>query len=588
MVSMSGVGVVVSTHRGAVRLLFPQPEDGQPAVYAKEHQHAFGVTGRLQKVDGSYAFTMPATPRVYRWIRKHFTDRGIPVSFDEAAEQVFKFDAIVGNDHRVGFVRNMRDPLYDPVQIPLTKTGPWDHQRRTFWFVVDRLGGLHADARGGALLGLDMGCGKTKVAIDLIANYGWRSTLVVCPAKVVPVWPLEWEKHGAIDARVVSLAGSTQERARQMCTAIQFRNKPVICVTNYEAFDYKVMQEAAKSIAWDCVICDESHRLKSQGGKRSKFFAGFADHIPVRLCMTGTKDPNTPLDIYAQARFVDRSYYGTSFARFRGEYAIMGGYSVNGNPVQVLGFKNEADLAKKNFQFCIEFDADEVQDLPEEHHVDVPVILDPKTREQYDELEKEFVLEVEDDEISVANVMVKLGKLQEITGGFIRNPDTQQIYRLGTEKIDALEDKVQDIPPGDPVVVFCRLRPDLDSIAEVCDRLKRPHMEVSGRINQLDAWQRASGNEVLIAQISSGKEGIDLTRSPWCFYYSLGYQPGEFSQSKKRQHRPGQQAERVTFFHLVATGTVDEKIYTAIRKKQRVIDTVRTMAKRIGLPTGDV
>jgi SNF2 family DNA or RNA helicase len=354
------------------------------------------------------------------------------------------------------------------------------------------------------------------------------------------------------------------KRSELLNEQMKFQSRPTIAVTNYEALDYPNMRECLESFQWDACILDEGHRIKDPGGKRSQWLGGragsggFSDSVPCRLELTGTKEPNDPLDIFAQARFLDRSYYGTRFTEFRAEYAILGP-TPNGQIVRVLGYKNEEDLAASNFQFCIEVDAEDVQDLPEEHHVNCPVVLSKKTRKQYDEFWEEFVLllEEEGDEVTAANVLVKVGKAQEITGGFIRNPDTQVIHELGTEKRDMLKEKLADLPPNEPVVVFYRLRPDCENIAAVCDELKRPYFECSGRVNQLHEWQVATGNEVLVCQISSGKEGVDLTRSRWAFYYSLGYQPGEFKQSKKRQ------------------------IYDANTKKQSCIDRVRLLAREV-------
>ena len=570
--------VLASTIRGKIRLLFP------PGLHAHQFRRFFSGSGRLIKEDGLWGFDLSASPRSYRLVRHYFASIKVPVLFDEAGLAILAYGDSTSQgavDFRANFLRDE----YQPPDIPRTKEDPppWDHQKRAFWFAVDRLGGLHEHARGGALLGLDMGCGKTRVAIDLICNYNWWRVLVVCPQKVVAVWPHQWNIHSTRKARVLPLLGPIKRRIEDLQQATKFQNVPLLAVTNYEAFDRSAMQKAVKAMGIDALILDEGHRLKAPGGKRSKWFGFFADEVPVKVELTGTKEPNSVLDIFGQARILDRGYFGSRFSDFRSEYAITAPIPGTGTQVMVVGYKNQVDLAKRNFQFCIEVAAEEVQDLPDEHHVDVPVVLEKKTRAQYDSFEEEYVLELEGEDVTAHNVLVKLGKLQEITGGFIRNPETQKLFQLGTEKVEALKEKLADLPPGEPVVVFYRMTPDAVNIALVCDQLDRPHFECSGQVNELDAWQKASGGEVLICQISAGKEGVDLTRSRWAFYFSLGYGPGEFLQSKKRQHRPGQKSDRVTYFHLVATGTVDEKIYEAISTKQDLIDQVKSLARKEGL-----
>jgi len=74
-------------------------------------------------------------------------------------------------------------------------------------------------------------------------------------------------------------------------------------------------------------------------------------------------------------------------------------------------------------------------------------------------------------------------------------------------------------------------------------------------------------------QIQSGGVGIDCTRAAYAFYYSLGFSLGDYDQSLARLRRPGQ-TRCVRYYHLVATGTVDEQVYAALRDRRTVIDAV--------------
>ena len=78
---------------------------------------------------------------------------------------------------------------------------------------------------------------------------------------------------------------------------------------------------------------------------------------------------------------------------------------------------------------------------------------------------------------------------------------------------------------------------------------------------------------VLAVQIQSGGTGIDLTRARYCVYLSAGYSLGDYEQSLARVHRPGQ-SRSVHYYHLVAQGTVDEKVYEALRNRKQVVESV--------------
>ena len=438
-------------------------------------------------------------------------------------------------------------------------------------------------------------CGKTRVTYDLAANFGWWRTLVFCPAKVIPTWEKNYPRWCAAEMKIVALPTKWKmaKRAEAILQVTQFQALPTLVVLNYEALDHKVIKDALAAIKWNAIVLDEGHRIKDPNGTRSKFLGGdhksngLGDLAECRLELTGTFLPNGPLDAYGQARFIDATHWGYSFSRYRSLYAVLAPTGVGGPMVVVKGYQNEEDLGRHLSEFSIQVDAEDTeQDLPGEHHIDVPVELDDATREVYEQMKHDFVVFIdEDEEVTAANVLVKIGKLQEISGGFLRNPETKSLSQIGTEKADAAKEIMEDLPPNESIVVACRLRPDLDKLHAVAKSLGRKSYEVSGRINQLEDWQKSDGNEVLIAQIAAAKEGVDLGRSRWCIFYSLGYQPGEFRQFKKRQNRPGEHGEkrwdtRITFFHLVARDTVDEDIYEAITTKGNVIDFVKRIAKR--------
>ena len=97
-------------------------------------------------------------------------------------------------------------------------------------------------------------------------------------------------------------------------------------------------------------------------------------------------------------------------------------------------------------------------------------------------------------------------------------------------------------------------------------------LELSGRIKQNFEFQDGEG-DILAVQIQAGGVGIDLTRTRYCIYYSLGFNLGEYQQSLARVHRPGQE-HPVTYIHLLATGTVDQQVHNALQRRENVIEAV--------------
>jgi len=139
-------------------------------------------------------------------------------------------------------------------------------------------------------------------------------------------------------------------------------------------------------------------------------------------------------------------------------------------------------------------------------------------------------------------------------------------------KEEALEELLDDLR-GEPVVVFCRFQHDLDIVHEVCKRLGLSSGELSGRRDEWEAFQFEKKFDVLAVQIQTGGVGINLTRAAYAVYYSIGFSLGDYSQSLARIHRPGQ-TRPVTYYHLVARGTVDEHVYNALSSRQELIEAV--------------
>lgn len=453
--------------------------------------------------------------------------------------------------------------LTHPSTDVLVKTPMWDHQRRAFDF---------AYPRAAAMLAMEMGTrtGKSKVAIDVIVNRGHQRILILCPKSVVAVWPHQFVQH-ADHVSVIPLADQSvaekQHIANEALNGARRCTKPTVIVVNYESAWRQPFHDWALKQEWDCVILDESHRIKAPGGKQSWFCKALARRARQRLCLTGTPMPHSPLDIYAQYRFLDTSIFGTSFTLFKGRYAIP-------HPVfpgQVRGFKNQDELQEHYQRIAFRVTKDEALDLPPFQHIAVPVALESKARRVYDDLEKDFWTSVESGEVTASNALVKLLRLQQVTGGFVMD-DERNVQELGDEKRSALADILDDLPPDEPLVVFGRFRHDLDVVHAVAQAAGCTSAELSGRHNDLVAWQSGDAR-VLAVQIQAGGVGIDLTRARYCVYLSLGFSLGDYEQSLARVHRPGQD-HSVTYLHLVAQRSVDEKVYATLRARKQVVEAI--------------
>jgi SNF2 family DNA or RNA helicase len=460
-------------------------------------------------------------------------------------------------------------------QPPLTKTKCWQHQCR---------GWHRLQTQPALMLSWNMGLGKSKAVVDGVVNLDARLTLITCPKSVVAVWPHEFSKHSAAPIRVVPLtADSVATKARHAQQAIDLagaRREALVLVCNHEAVWRSPLAELLLTTAWDLVVCDESQRIKSASGKASKYMERLGPKAKRRLCLTGTPMPHSPLDVFGQFRFLDPTIFGRSFTAFRHRYAVMGGYRPPGakTGVEVLGYQNLDELQERFYAVADRVMKRDVLDLPPVTHQMRYVDLGPESARAYRDLACELVTQVEAGLVTASNALSKLLRLQQVTSGFLRTDSVdggpQQDVPLGTEKAAALAEFLEDVPGAEPVVVFARFRHDLDTIAATAREAKRTCHELSGRVNQLAEWQQtAEPGCVLAVQIQAGGVGIDLTRASYACYYSLGFNNGDYQQSLARLDRPGQK-QSVTYVHLVARATIDERVYSALQTRQDVVANV--------------
>ncbi len=439
-----------------------------------------------------------------------------------------------------------------------TMTTAWQHQREALAFVKDK---------PGSMLAMEMGTGKTKVAIDLMDAQDYRRVLIVCPLSVVAgVWPGEFAKHSAAPWTVLPLAhGSVKDKQAQAEAAL-LKSERAAVVINYESVWREPFGSWARKQPWDLVVMDECHRCKTPGGVASRYCSRLSDRVPQRLALTGTPMPHDPLDIYAQYRALDKNIYGTSFRQFKARYAVMGGWS----NTKVVGYQCEEEFNGKFYSIAYRVEAADVLDLPPLLTVTRMCELGPKARKLYRTLERDFIADLEEGRITAVNVLSQLLRLQQMTSGYAHTEDDRDV-EVDTTKADLLADLLEDMGKEEPVVVFARFKHDLEVVHRVARRLGRPSYEISGARKELSLWNENGG--VLAVQIQSGGLGIDLTKARYAVYYSLGFSLGDYLQSQARLHRHGQKRP-VEIIHLIAKATVDEAIMAALAAREQVIESI--------------
>jgi SNF2 family DNA or RNA helicase len=437
-----------------------------------------------------------------------------------------------------------------------------------------------------AALLLQMGAGKTKICIDLINNKNYKLTLIVCPHKASRVWVKQFPIHSSdTEICVYNLCKFSSGKKVELMKKVageQKSDSKIVYIINYDSIWREPFRTYIKDkVRFDAIICDESHRLKSPSSKCSRFLQVLGRRCEHRYISTGTLLAQTPLDVYAQYRFLNPEVFGTSFETFRRRYTKLDVAKSMKLGYEVLDkdepYVNLEELNEKIMSCAFKVDAE--LDLPPTRDIIVEFDISSKAESLYKELQKEGAVELAKGNLEIDNVLTTVLRLQQLTSGFIRledeygNTHTEVIDKA---RCDALEDLLTDLPQDEPVVVFAKFKQDIKNILKVCEKLGRSCSEMSGRKDEYDDWD-AGKTSVLVVQIESGAEGLDFTRAKYAVYYSLTHKLWVYTQSRKRLHRPGQKHE-VTYYILQGKlrkgKSVDEGILDSLNKNEHYIQKV--------------
>lgn len=493
-----------------------------------------------------------------------------------------------------------------------------NHQIRSIHYGINTPASLHA---------IPMGGGKTVCAIGMANTTAARRVLIVCPSKVLGVWPREVRKFSAQSWHIVNGFRPAKQRGRRpvkLTLSERLRQAEAnlfdcdcgasvhAVVVNYEAFARDPWQSWVPPEKIDMVVYDEIHKIKAPTGTISKALATMVSYTNRRIGLTGTPMPQTPLDVFGIFRALDPGIFGMSWTAFKAAYSRPNPWI----PEAVGELCNIEELARKFYSITylptIDLDLPPVTDLTRTFD------LESEARKIYDELSETMradlsayltrggdlgaVESAEVDEdcmpegeavVTPANVMVALLRLQQLTGGTLGTMTTDERgepvpgpkVRLSRGKAELLAETLEEIGcttdhegGPEPVVVFCRFRSDLDAAQEVAVAAGLRYAEISGRRSDgLTADSEMTPDaDVVGVQIQSGGTGVDLTRAAYAVWYSLGYSLSDYDQARKRLDRPGQ-TRPVVMVHLLAENTADIEVYEALDQRRSAI--IRVLAQ---------
>jgi len=379
-------------------------------------------------------------------------------------------------------------------------------------------------------LWLDMGLGKTATTLtavaDLIKTGHAHRALIIAPLRVaLSTWPAEVKKWSHLkDIHIQQLAG-LPAAARQRALVAPFN----VSVINRELVPWLV-EFYGQKWPYDTVVIDEASAFKSTQAKRWRALRSVLPKINRVIELTATPSANSLIDLWPQIYLLDR---GERLGKTKGNYL----------------------------------------DVPDRINNVISITLPVKTLLHYRQLQKEFVVQLEQGEITAVNAAVQAGKLLQLCNGamYLDEGGWEEVH---DEKLEALAEIVENL--DEPILVAYQFKSDLARLQE-----RFPKAEALGKDPAtIDRWNEGR-IPMLLAHPASAGHGLNLQRGGRTIvWFGLPWSLELYAQFNGRLHRQGQD-KPVLVYHLLASGTVDEAVHATLDQKDATQNSLLEAVKKL-------
>jgi SNF2 family DNA or RNA helicase len=405
---------------------------------------------------------------------------------------------------------------------------------------------------------LDMGLGKTTSSltaiVDLKDQMAVDKVLIIAPLRVArSVWAQEAEKWKHLEHLKVSVCLGTVRQRR----AALARDADIYVINRENVLWLQELYGA--KWPFDCVVVDESSSFKNPSSKRFKALRKTLPYTNFMVLLTGTPSPNGLMDLWSQMYLVD---FGERLGR------TVTGYRQRFFDQDYMGYRytpregSEEKIHDLISDKIVSMSAEDYLELPDRIDLRVPVEIPPTAMKIYKELETTMLAEFAGgEEVEAIAAAALANKLMQCANGAAYHDEHKNWAELHKEKLDALADIVED-NPDENILVAYNYKFDLERLQQ-----RFPDAVVlDNEDSTIDRWNNGE-IKMLLAHPQSAGHGINLQRGgSMSVWFGLNWSLELYQQFNARLHRQGQ-TKPVRIIHLVAKGTIDERVLTVLGDK---------------------
>lgn len=426
-----------------------------------------------------------------------------------------------------------------------------DHQKR----ILARM-----NERGSLGIFAEAGTGKTMIALTWIYDNLMAgridNALVICPASLIGSWRSAIEKMRYFGYSDFEIQVVTDAVTLISYNSVWIRNKQFKRRKGTHKYEIRPTIDHP----WGVIFCDESHRLGDPSSVQTKVILRIIPLSEHRFVMSGTPDNMRYVKLYGQLKFVNPDLF-VDYKDFDRKYVLAKDFFDNPIRYDVPALES----LKREYGSVARLR--ECFDMPESTETDIPLDMDPKTREAY----RSMILKTNPD-VDFNTAGVSSMKALQVCTGFYYTRD-KEVVRLKASKIDAMMDILES---AEKTVVFCLFIPSIDLICETLAKEKIRYLRFDSSVSEF-VWRDFQSDpdiKVFVTQYQKGSEGIDLFSANTMIFFEPTPSAYNLEQAKARIMRKGQM-NHCSYYYLYSPDTVEEKRMRSVRNG---VDESREMA----------
>ncbi len=349
-----------------------------------------------------------------------------------------------------------------------------------------------------------------------------------------------------------------------------------VVITNPAALK-QVAHNAPKWLkGFDTFILDESTCVKNPQTQTFKAARQIARQMSWRRCLSGTPNPNTVLDFWAQAYLLDNGErLSNSYWKFR---------NVVCTPTQIGPDPRHIEWVDKEGVETAIFDLlsdisirHKLEGVPENRKSHYHFKLPRHARKIYDDMVKHAIAELAPGtEVTAVHAASLMQKLLQIAAGAVYVGEAYSVIDDGRVEMvmELLEERAHSL-------VLFQWRHQREMLAAAMAKRGWPYAVIDGETpdHERPAIVRdfqAGRYKAILAHPKSAGHGLTLTTGKTTIWVSPTWSSELFTQANARIHRKGQ-TDRTETIMISAEDTVDKEVYERLGGKLQAMELILSL-----------